>query len=132
MGAAIYVGAAVLVTFALQVITYIQHWSLGDDALPDARTGNYGRESDCRFQAWVTLNLSLHQSHHNQGSLPFYRLGLSPNSPRLPMGYVLLMFVAFIPLWWRRVMGPALLHWEAEPMRPLSAGRNLTCIAHYT
>ena len=131
MGAAIYVGTAALVTFALQVITYIQHWSLGDDELSDARTGNYAWESDCRFQAWATLNLSLHQSHHHQMSRPYYRIGLSPNSPRLPMGYVLLMFVASVPPLWRRVMEPALLQWKAEPLRPLSAGRNLTCVALY-
>lgn len=130
-GLLIYLSILVLVAFTMQVVTYLQHWGLGDDSLPDARHGDYGWEGDCQFQAWVTLGLSLHHSHHRSASQPYYRLALSMDSPRPPAGYVLLMFVALVPAVWLRVMMPALSYWKAQPTKPLSSGRKLACVAFY-
>ncbi len=130
-GAVIYAAASSLVAFSVQLVTYLQHWGLGDDNLPDARVGDYGWEGDCQFQAWVTLGLSLHQAHHRGGTRPYYQLALSADSPRAPAGYVILMFAALVPSVWRRVMGPALSHWRAHPRQPLSSGRRLACVSYY-
>ena len=89
----------------------------------------YGRgwEDDCQFQAWITLNISLHDVHHREPRLPYYRLQLTPDSPRLPAGYVMLMFLSLVPPIWRLAMGPALARWVEFPSEPVSAGRRLTC-----
>lgn len=121
----------VLMTFAVQVVTYIQHWGLGDDCVADSRAQEWGWEDDCRFQAWVTLNLSLHHAHHQAPGQPYYRLGLSANSPRLPTGYVLLIFAALVPALWRKVMDPARNYWLAHPSQPPSPGRRITCTSIY-
>ena len=130
-GVMIYAGVMGLVAFALQVITDLQHWGLGDDNIEDAKRGDYGWEGDCQFQAWVTMGLSLHQSHHRNGSRPYYELVIAADSPRPPAGYVLLMLAALLPPLWRLVMVPALTHWRARPDKPLSAGRRLACVAFY-
>lgn len=130
-GLLLYLGVVVLVGFAMQLVTYMQHWGLGDDSVVDAKAGEYGWEGDCRFQVWLTMGLSLHHAHHRNGSLPYYRIGLDPASARLPAGYVLLMFAAFVPPLWRRVMRPALEHWRSRPTAPLSSGRRITCVALY-
>lgn len=130
-GMLIYAGVIGLVAFALQVITYLQHWGLGDDNIEDAKRGDYGWEGDCRFQAWVTMGLSLHQSHHRNGSRPYYHLVIAAESPRSPAGYVPLMLAALLPPLWRLAMVPALAHWRARPDKPLSAGRRLACVAFY-
>ena len=131
-GALAYGLAALLVAFAVQLVTYLQHWGLGDDNCADARaSGGRSWECDCRFQAWVTMGLSLHQAHHAEGTRPYHLVGLAPDSPRLPMGYVLLMVVAMVPSVWRWVMAPALAYWKANPRAPVSAGRKLTCIGYY-
>jgi hypothetical protein len=59
----------------------------------------YGRgwEEDCRIQAWITMNVSLRDGHHRDSRLPCYRLGMRPDSPRLPAIYVLLMFASLVP-----------------------------------
>ena len=113
--------------FGVQLITYIQHWGLGDDSIPDRVAFGRGWEEDCQFQAWVTLKISLHDEHHRDSRRPYYQLELAPDSPRLPASYVLLMFASLVPAVWRRVMEPALAHWLARPTNPLSAGRRLTC-----
>ena len=65
--------------------------------------------------------------HHLEPRLPYYRLQLAPDSPRLPAGYVMLMFLALVPSIWRRAMEPALTRWFEQPAEPMSAGRRLTC-----
>ena len=126
-GACLYLAMTIGVAFGVQLITYIQHWGLGDDSIPDRIAHGRGWEEDCRFQAWVTLSISLHDEHHRDSRRPYYRLDLALDSPRLPAGYVLLMFASLVPWVWRRVMTPAHQHWLARPGSPLSAGRRLTC-----
>jgi alkane 1-monooxygenase len=126
-GACLYLVEIAGVMFGIQLITYIQHWGLGDDAIADRVSYGRGWEDDCRFQAWVTLGISLHDQHHRDSRRPYYRIDLSPDSPRLPAGYVLLMFASLVPAIWRRVMTPAFQHWLATPASPVSAGRRLTC-----
>ena len=109
----------------------MQHWGLGDDHLSDARDRSLAWEDDCRFQGWMTLNLSVHQSHHDDPASPYYRLGLASGSPRLPAGYILLLFAALIPGLWRRVMKPALDYWLTHEGSPPSAGRRVACVAVY-
>lgn len=131
LAATIYGACCVLVTFSIQLVTYMQHWGLGDDNCSDAKARGFGWESDCRFQAWVTMGLSLHYTHHQRGDLPYYRIHLASDSPRLPMGYVLLMFVAFVPPLWRTLMTPVLRYWQLQPSSPLAGGRRLSCAAFY-
>jgi len=130
-GAAIIALAMLLVAFSVQIVTYIQHWGLGDDRLPDARARELAWEDDCRFQAWVTLNLSLHQGHHRHPARAYYLATLTPGAPRLPAGYVLLLLAALWPRLWRRLMLPALAYWMSQPTAAPSAGRSLTCIGVY-
>ena len=130
-GTTIYAAMIGLVSIGVQLVTYMQHWGLGDDSILDARLRSGSWDSDCQFQAWVTMGLSLHQVHHRDGSQAYYRNGLAADSPRLPVGYVLLMFAAVVPPVWKRVMLPALAYWRAQPSAPLSAGRRIACIALY-
>lgn len=130
-GFLIYLGVIVGVTFGVQLITYLQHWGLGDDSLMDASSRQYGWEDDCLFQAWLTLHISFHQAHHEVSRLPYYRVTVMPDSPRQPAGYVILMLACLFPRLWRRLMQPALEHWKRQPLHPRSPGRRLTCFALY-
>ena len=114
----VYGGAIAGVTFAMQLSTYLQHWGLGDDSVADAANKHFAWEGDCLFQSWTTLNLSFHHAHHRASREPYYRIGIAPDSPRLPAGYVVLMFVCFVPPLWRKVMLPVLAQWKSQA-RPL-------------
>jgi fatty acid desaturase len=130
-GFLIYAGVIAGVTLGIQIITYLQHWGLGDDSVADAASRQLAWEDDCLFQAWVTLHISFHQSHHLSARLPYYRLGMTAGSPRQPAGYVLLMLMSLFPRLWRSAMLPALDHWRRQPSKPPSQGRRLTCFALY-
>lgn len=130
-GAAIYGSVVLLVGFSIQLVTFMQHWGLGDDLIDDARAEQWGWEDDCLFQSWITMGLSVHLAHHRETRRAYYGLDLQPDSPRMPAGYILLMFAAFLPSVWRRVMSPALEYWKEHPRSPPSAGRSLTCAVVY-
>ena len=130
-GLTLYAFTAVAVWFGVQLINYIQHWGLGDDRLGSKAQHGYGWEDDCLWQAWVTLSISLHNGHHQQSRLPYYRVQLTPDSPRLPAGYVVLMVLCLFPTLWFRLMRPVLEHWESNPGNPRSPGRRLTCFSLY-
>lgn len=129
-GFLLYAFAVFVVTLGVQVMTYIQHWGLGTDSITHAGP-QIAWEDDCQFQAWVTLHISFHQSHHRQPTLPFYRSGMSPGAPRLPSGYVVLIAVCLVPNIWRLLMRPALDYWQRQPMKPMSPGRRFSCFHAY-
>lgn len=126
-GAALYGVMIVGVWFAMQAITYLQHWGLGEDSVPEAREGQYAWEDGCRLQAWMTLSISFHQAHHLSPSRPYYLTGPVEGSPRLPAGYVILLFASLVPPLWQRLMRPALARWQADPAAQLKPGRRLIC-----
>lgn len=127
-GLALYAAVVGLMFFCIQLMAYIQHWGLGDEGAEGSSRRPLGWEDACQVQAWLTLNLSFHDAHHRAHHIRFYRLGLAKNAPRLPAGYVIMMVAALWPPLWRRMMLPALRHWQACPAQPLSAGRSLVCV----
>ena len=130
-GLTVYLCAAAVVTLGMQITTYLQHWGLGDELNSEVEQRQHGWEDDCKFQAWVTMHISFHESHHLKPQLPFYRVPLALDSPRLPAGYVVLLFVCCFPNLWRRLMTPALTRWQEQPLSPLSPGHALTCFHAY-
>jgi hypothetical protein len=122
-GLLLYLGTAIGVGFGFQAITYLQHWGLGAPADAPARAW----EDSCRFQAWVTFNVSFHQAHHTQSQRPYYQLGLEPGAPRQPAGYVILLVLCMVPALWRKLMRPVLDTWRSQPLATPPAGRRLAC-----
>lgn len=131
-GATLYLCVSAAVTLGVQLFTYVQHWGLGEDRLGDRALNGVAWEDDCRLQSWMTLCITVHHAHHQAAHRPYYRIALSPDSPRLPAGYVALMFLCMVPRLWRKLMLPALEHWERNPDDPRSPGRHLTCFNHYS
>jgi alkane 1-monooxygenase len=124
-GLLLYVAVAAAVGWALQAITYVQHWGLGQQA--HDQSIDLGWEDHCQLQAWLTLGISFHQAHHRMGGIPYYRLQPAHDAPKAPAGYVVLFFASLVPPLWRKLMMPALLHWQRNPGTQQTAGRRLIC-----
>jgi fatty acid desaturase len=129
-GAATYIACALGVAFAMQIITYLQHWGLADQHFTSADAQPLTWEEDCQFQAWVTLHISFHMAHHRAAGQPYYRLGMVEGSPRLPAGYIVLMVLCLFPFAWRRAMLPTLRAWHRDPAAAPPPGRRLTCFQY--
>lgn len=126
-GLLLYAVVAFAVAWAVQAITYIQHWGLGQHDAGGDRAATLGWEDHCQLQAWLTLGLSFHQAHHCSSSVPYYRLQPASDAPKAPAGYIVLFFVSVVPPLWRRLMVPVLRGWQHEPGTQHTAGRRLIC-----
>jgi alkane 1-monooxygenase len=122
-----YMLIGVAVAWAIQAITYIQHWGLDRDRLRHVQASGVAWEDHCRLQSWLTLGISFHQAHHQSSRVPYYRLQAAQDSPKAPAGYVVLLFVSLVPPLWRKLMVPALVRWQREPQTQRTAGRALIC-----
>lgn len=128
-GLVLYLCVGAGVHFGVQAVTYLQHWGLGVDSVDDADEGRYAWEDRCQFQVWLMLHLALHHAHHQDSSRPYYRLAPHLASPRLPAGYVLLLFASFVPPLWRWLMIPALESWKRDPQAHVEPARwRLVCL----
>jgi alkane 1-monooxygenase len=127
-GLVMYSVVACAVAWAIQAITYIQHWGLGGDRLHDVQVADLGWEDHCKLQSWLTLGISFHQAHHRSSSVPYYRLQPTQDSPKAPAGYIVLFFASLVPPVWRALMVPALLRWQRAPLTQRTAGRSLLCL----
>lgn len=121
-----YFVAAILTAWSLQAITYIQHWGLNNEQEPSASASSW--EDRCTLQAWLTLGISFHQSHHQATSVPYYRQEVAAASPKAPAGYVILLFACLVPPLWRALMTPSLRRWKTEGGSQPTAGRRLICL----
>jgi len=130
-GAWLYAAVVAGVFWTMQAITYVQHWGLGVDNVSDAEHGHHGWEDRCRLQVWLTLSISFHQAHHQTTATPFYRQTPMPGSPRMPAGYVVLLFASLVPPVWRALMLPVLQKWKQEPLTQQTAGRRLICLVRH-
>jgi len=127
-GVWLYATVVAAVFWTMQAITYVQHWGLGVDSVRDAVQGHHGWEDRCRLQVWLTVAISYHQAHHHRTSTPYYRQAPMRGSPRMPAGYVVLLFASLAPPVWRALMLPALHRWQRDPLTQPSAGRRLICL----
>jgi hypothetical protein len=125
--ALLYIVCGAGCALGMQLMTYVQHWGLADDAHVGGRSQPLAWEDDCRFQTWVTLHISFHQQHHLSAGTPFYRLGMAAGSPRLPAGYIVMLMLCLVPPVWRLTMGPVLARWRDDPNDVPDAGHRLTC-----
>ena len=94
--------------FTLTLITYIEHYGLLRQMLPDGR-----REAVQRIHTWDTdamisnmllLNVQRHADHHARPMKPYQSLRVQDDGPRLPTGYFGMIVLALFPPLWRLVM----------------------------
>jgi Fatty acid desaturase len=94
-----------------ELMNYVQHFGLvrADDQPVEPR-----HTWDCKrlISNVLHYNLPMHADHHMFASKSFWQLKISPKAPLLPFGYQTMVFVAFVPQWWRRTMGPLLSEWD--------------------
>ena len=127
-GFVVYSCAAVAVCFSMQVMTYVQHWGLGEDSIRDASARELAWEDDCLMQAWITMNNSFHMAHHRAAEVPYFFVQPSPNAPRQPGCYVVMLHACLIPAVWRRLMLPVLDAFANGRSSVCDPGRRVLCI----
>ena len=87
--------------FYLEAINYIEHYGLQRKKLPD---GNYEKvtikhswNAPHRFSNYLLFKLQRHSDHHENSLKPYQTLLSLEESPHLPHGYSVSIFMSFFP-----------------------------------
>lgn len=96
----------------LSVGDYLEHYGLSRARRPD---GSY--EPPRPIHSWddgyvvsslVTTVVNRHADHHTNEDRPFHLLRYQPDAPRYPYGNLVMIWCAFVPPLWRKVVHPVL------------------------
>ncbi len=95
----------------LETVNYIEHYGLV--RVPNAPIEpRHSWNSSAWMSGTITFLLTRHSHHHQQGSLPFWRLRDMPDAPLLPWGYLSAIYRALLqPTRYRDDMEPHLCDW---------------------
>ncbi|MGR3550930.1 alkane 1-monooxygenase [Pseudooceanicola sp.] len=98
---------------------YVQHYGLERAEAADGRLepvrAAHSWNSPHRVTSAMMLNAPRHSDHHLHPGRIYPGLQLDGETmPMLPRSLPVMAVVALVPSWWRRVMNPRLLKWQAE------------------
>lgn len=107
----------------IELANYVMHYGLSRNKLPN---GRYERVSP--LHSWnvegplhmVVINLTRHSDHHAFPRRPYQILRYFPEAPQLPISYERLIFMAWVPKYFFKVMDPRV----DEHMEKLEQWRN--------
>jgi alkane 1-monooxygenase len=104
-----FVQAAVAVLL-LTSIDYVEHYGLERKRSADGRTEamkpTHSWDSDSALMGELLIHLQRHSDHHMKPLKPYPELELLADAPRLPTGYAGMIWIAWWPHLWFRVMDP--------------------------
>lgn len=96
--------------FYLEAINYIEHYGLRREMKAD---GNYQKvtirhswNAPHRFTNYLLFKLQRHSDHHENSLKPYQTLVSLEQSPHLPHGYSVCIFMSFFPSTWFKIMNP--------------------------
>jgi len=94
-------------------VNYLEHYGLERRELQPGQyepvQPQHSWDSPARVTNHVLFKLERHADHHAHAGKRYQTLQAYDTSPQLPAGYATMIFLAFFPPLWRRVMHPRLL-----------------------
>jgi alkane 1-monooxygenase len=101
---------AFLQVFFLEVINFIEHYGLRRQQLKDGSyepvNVTHSWNTPARITNYVLFKLQRHSDHHENSFKEYQVLESLPQSPHLPHGYSVCIFMALLPPLWDAVLGP--------------------------
>ena len=94
----------------LAAADFAEHYGLMRKQLED---GSYEKvrpehawDDSMIISSFFMCQIDRHSDHHTNVGRPYQILRVMENAPRLPLGYLNILFVAMVPSLWRKVMHP--------------------------
>lgn len=121
-GLLFFFAQAAVAVLLLTSIDYIEHYGLerkrSADGRAEAVKPHHSWDSDTRLMGEVLIRLQRHADHHMRPLKPYPELALLAGAPRLPTGYAGMIWLAWWPHAWFRVMNPRLARTPLVPFGP--------------
>ena len=106
-----YFGQALIAIVSLEAVSYIEHYGLMRDRAGsgyDPMDNRHSWNSYHRFSNYLTFMLQRHSEHHLKPTKDYFLLGTNGESPKLPVGYPLLILLMLSNKYWRKTIDPLL------------------------
>jgi alkane 1-monooxygenase len=102
----------------LEIVNYIEHYGLV--RIPGQPVeARHSWDSYRRVSSGMFYNLQLHAHHHRVATRRFWELTPSyGEAPVLPYGYMVSIFIAFVPGVWPKISAPLLRDWDDRLASP--------------
>lgn len=110
--------AAAIAKIYFEIVNYVEHYGLV--RVPGTRVEpRHSWDSYRWFSTGMFYNLPLHSHHHQFATKPFWTLQKAPGqTPVMPLGYMPMILMSFIPPLWKRVITPLLADWDRRLASP--------------
>ncbi len=116
-GVAVYVGLTGYAQMQLILADYVQHYGLRrrvrDDGSVEPASLRHSWNAGAWYSSAMMLNAPRHSDHHLHPMRHFPALRLDrATMPVLPYSLPVMAAIAMVPRLWRKVMDPAVAHWQ--------------------
>lgn len=89
---------------------YLEHYGLGRRRLADGSyepvRAEHAWDDSYLVSSMISCQITRHCDHHAKTSLSYQILRVRDEAPRLPYGYMTMIWVVMLPPLWRRLMNP--------------------------
>ncbi len=107
-GLLFFFAQASVAVLLLTSIDYIEHYGLERKILPDGKAEGvkpwHSWDSDSLLMGELLIHLQRHADHHMRPLKPYPQLELLPDARKLPTGYAGMIWIAWWPHLWFRIM----------------------------
>merc|ERR1712151_450230 len=108
-----FLAQSAVAVLLFESVNYLEHYGLERRELQPGQyepvQPQHSWDSPARITNHVLFKLERHADHHAHAGKRYQTLQAYDSSPQLPAGYATMIFLAFFPPLWRRVVHPRLL-----------------------
>lgn len=106
----VFVGCWLFPRLFLAFVDYLEHYGLGRRRLTDGSyepvRAEHAWDDSYLVSSMISCQITRHSDHHAKTSRPYQILRVRDEAPRLPYGYMTMIWVVMVPPLWRRLMNP--------------------------
>ena len=110
LGLLFFICQSLIAVFELEVINYIEHYGLRRKEIApgifEQQNSSHTWNSNHALSNYALFNLPLHSDHHQHAGRRFFQLRHDKTSPQLPFGYSVMVMIALVPSFWKKMMDP--------------------------
>jgi len=113
-----FLAQSAVAVLLFESVNYLEHYGLERRELQPGQyepvQPQHSWDTPARVTNHLLFKLERHADHHAHAGKRYQTLQVYDSSPQLPAGYATMIFLAFFPPLWRRVMHPRLMDYRRQ------------------
>lgn len=113
VGALVFLAQALVATFMLNIVNYVEHWGLRRTS-DEPVTPGHSWDTRSVVTRYTLFDLGMHADHHYRASKPYWRLEEHEEAPEMPVGLYAATVMSLCPPLFRATFTRALVRHCAQ------------------